>query len=220
MIVKKAVAESGAKAKKRGRATTSSRRPHGIKLADLFLWITVVDECQYHPRGAFERAAVAEGLKSDGNVQQRLLVLETRFGTLFKRSPPKKRKGRSEEERSSPPHDRSKRYRSGVLTDRGAALAELFATIEHLYYYALSVRGDPSGQLHDVIKAKNAVFRALPARIQREFDREVFENGQRRNRITRSQAWGHRLRQRRRTSEPKRLSDLKRMRLKYPNDSK
>lgn len=218
MIVKKADAERGAKTK-HGRSTAPSRRPHGIKLADVFLWITVVDECQHHPRGAFQRAADSEGFKSEGNVQHRLLVLETLFGQLFQRPPPKKPKERSEEEKSHPTHDRSKHYRSGVPTERGAALAELFAAIEHLYHYALSVRGGRI-QLNNVIKAKNAVFRALPNPIRREFDREVFENKQRRNRITRTHAWNHRLRKRRRTNEPKRLSDLQRMRLRYPNDSK
>jgi hypothetical protein len=106
MIVKKAVAERGAKTK-HGSSTAPSRRPHGIKLADVFLWITVVDECQHHPRGAFERAAISEGFKSEGNVQHRLLVLETLFRQLFLRSPPKKRKERSEEEKSHPTRDMS-----------------------------------------------------------------------------------------------------------------
>jgi hypothetical protein len=97
MLVKKAVAKRGVKAEKLGRNSApagkvvatyrsikkKSQRPHGVTLADLFLWITVVDECQTHPMGAFERAAVTEGLKSYGNIQQRLKVLETRFGVLF-----------------------------------------------------------------------------------------------------------------------------------------
>jgi hypothetical protein len=244
VIVKKAVAKHGARTKKRGRRSTSpigkeslprkpskvkSRRPHGVTLADLFLWITIVDECQYHPRGAFERAAVTEGLKSGGNVQQRLSVLESRFGKFFKRPFPKKQDSQEEqsaERKGSVKKDRKKeapppprRYRSGVPTDRGAALAEIFATIEHLYHYALSLRGVQS-ESDNVIKVKNAIFRLVPSRIQREFDREVFENGQRRNRITRTQAWSYRLRKRRRASEPKRLSDLRRMRLRYPNDPK
>ncbi|WP_210205409.1 hypothetical protein, partial [Bradyrhizobium sp. MOS002] len=30
---------------------------HNIRLADLFLWITVVDECQIHPRNGLEEAS-------------------------------------------------------------------------------------------------------------------------------------------------------------------
>ena len=76
-------------------------RPHSILLADLFLWIGVVDECLYHPVGAFERAAKTEGYGSVGNVTQRLDVLENEFGMLLYRN-------------------LSSGYRSGVPTFRGA----------------------------------------------------------------------------------------------------
>jgi hypothetical protein len=241
VIVKKSVAKHGARTKRRGRKSTSpigneslprkpgkvkSQRPHGITLADLFLWITVVDECQFHPMGAFERVAVAEGLKSGGNVQQRLQVLENRFGTLFQRPRPKRQKTNPQEEESndakgsvietpSPPTF-AKRTRSAVPTARGAALAEIFVTIEHLYHYALSLGGGQS-ESDNVLKVKKAIFRLLPSRIRRELDRVFFETGVRRNRISRSHAWNYRLRKRQRTGEPKKLSDLPRMLPRYPN---
>jgi hypothetical protein len=80
----------GAKPKKRqqsARRPPSRKkgisRPHSISLADLFLWITLVDECLFHPIGAFERAAVKEGLSNRGTVTQRVEALESRFGQLF-----------------------------------------------------------------------------------------------------------------------------------------
>jgi hypothetical protein len=239
--LKKAVVKPSAKTKTNGRRPAASigkrsaasppgkkqrRRPHGLTLADLFLWITVVDECHYHPRGAFERAASTEGLKSGGNVQQRLLVLEKRFGKLFRnqkrtfileKRPPEETEGEDEDLYRKIP---LKRYRSGVPTDRGAALAEIFVAIEHLYHYALSLGGKES-EAKTVIGVKNAIFRRIEEpQIRREFDREIFETGQRRNRITRTQAWSHRLAVRRRLKKPvpKRLSDMPRMRLRYPKD--
>jgi hypothetical protein len=78
------------------------KRPHSVSLADLYLWITLVDECLYHPIGAFERAAVTAGLKNRGTVTQRVKVLEAHFGQLFAN------------------RDASQRYRSGVaLTPLG-----------------------------------------------------------------------------------------------------
>jgi hypothetical protein len=60
----------------RRKVKARKARPHSILLADLFLWISVVDECLYHPTGAFDRAATMEGYGSLGNVANRLKVLE------------------------------------------------------------------------------------------------------------------------------------------------
>ena len=110
----------GGQAKK--KAKDRKTRPHSILLADLFLWISVVDECLYHPTGAFDRAARTEGYGSLGNVANRLKVLEARFGKLFQEN------------------KASSRYRSGVPTPRGAALAEIFVLIELLYSWAENSR--------------------------------------------------------------------------------
>jgi hypothetical protein len=59
------------------------KRPNSILLADLLLWINIVDECLYHPVGAFDRAATTEGYGSLGNVVQRIEKLQERFGPLF-----------------------------------------------------------------------------------------------------------------------------------------
>ena len=82
------------------KAKDRKKRPHSILLADFFLWIRVVDEGLYHPIGGLDRAAMAEGYRSVGNVTQRLDVLESHFGMLLHR-------------RGS--------YRSGVPTFYGAA---------------------------------------------------------------------------------------------------
>ena len=234
MLVKKAVAKRGVKAEKLGRNSApagkvvatyrsikkKSQRPHGVTLADLFLWITVVDECQTHPMGAFERAAVTEGLKSYGNIQQRLKVLETRFGVLFQslykkgalRNSDKKTGGYKKTFHLRPATSRT---RSAVPNTRGTALAEIFATIEHLYYYALSLSG--SSDSANVLKVKDAVFRLVPSKIRRDFDRAAFEDVTKRNRISRADWWVRRLRERELTGEPQKLSDLPRRRVKPKN---
>ena len=101
-------------------------------MADLFLWISVVDECLHHPTGALERAAITEGYASVGNITQRLDVLENQFGRLIYRN--------------------SAGFRSGVPTFRGAALAELFVVIELLYNNSslLHKSGFPGDQLHNL----------------------------------------------------------------------
>jgi hypothetical protein len=55
-----------------------SERKHNITLADLFLWVTVVDQRQIHPRNGLEEASKAAKLKS-GQLQQRLKEMENGF---------------------------------------------------------------------------------------------------------------------------------------------
>jgi hypothetical protein len=229
MFVKKAVAKRGAKAEKLGRNSTPAgdvvatsrsikkkgQRPHGVTLADLFLWVTVVDECQIHPMGAFERAAVTEKLQSPGNIQQRLKALESRFGILFQplhkrgtsRKGAKIKSWKKYELRPS-----TSRTRSGVPNGYGTALAEIFATIEHLYHYALSLKG--SSDSANVSKIKNAVFSLVPSETQRDFDRATLEDGALGNRIWRTDWWIRRLREREWTGEPRKLSALTPRRVK------
>jgi hypothetical protein len=128
-------------------------RAHSITLADIFLWITVVDECLYHPMGAFDRAAKTEGYGSVGNVVQRLKVLEDRFGTLFMKGP-----GR-------------RRYRTGVPTARGAALAEIFVLIEHLFSWALSLK-TATGYHVEVRKLKELILYLVPINPLRPPDQD------------------------------------------------
>jgi hypothetical protein len=137
-------------------------RPHSILLADLFLWVRVVDECLYHPIGGLDRAAKTEGYGSVGNVSQRLDVLENHFGMLFYRNGS---------------------YRSGVPTFRGVALAELFVTIELLYSRASSL--GKSGFLDELHSLKQLLLRVTPSYAHRVWD----DSGQ--NRIKASFIWHH-----------------------------
>jgi hypothetical protein len=82
---------------------------------------------------------MTEGYGSVGNVTQRLDVLESLFGKLLYRSGS---------------------YRSGVLTFRGATLAELFVTIELLYSRASSI--GKSGFLDELHSLKKLILRLAP----------------------------------------------------------
>jgi hypothetical protein len=119
------------------RRKPKKQRPNSILLADLFLWINVVDECLYHPAGDFDRAAVTEGYGSFGNVVQRIKVLEDRFGPLFQ------------------PHKLSPRNRSGAPTKRGAALAKIFMPMELLFHWASTL--EKSGSF-EVRKLKELIL--------------------------------------------------------------
>lgn len=154
----------GAKPKKRqqsARRPPSRKkrisRPHSISLADLFLWITLVDECLFHPIGAFERAAVKEGLSNRGTVTQRVEALESRFGQLFAE------------------REASQRYRSGVPSFRGAALAEIFVLIEHLYRWALEIH-ENRASMNEVRAVKPFILHLIPAYAAP--DRRVHRTGQ------------------------------------------
>jgi hypothetical protein len=152
-------------------------RPHSITLADLFLWITVVDEALVHPTKAFKRAAESEGIKSVGNVQNRLKVLEDRFGKLFEGSRPR-------------------RYRYGVPTPRGAALAELFVLIEQLWKRAISLKGP--GRVADL---KDSLLPYFPKESWRPADQIGT------SRISGSLVWRGRLMQNPKTGKAKNLYD-------------
>jgi hypothetical protein len=151
----------GAKPKKRqqsARRPPSRKkgisRPHSISLADLFLWITLVDECLFHPIGAFERAAVKEGLSNRGTVTQRVEALESRFGQLFAE------------------REASQRYRSGVPSFRGAALAEIFVLIEHLYRWALEIH-ENRASMNEVRAVKPFILHLIPAYARRPIDESI-----------------------------------------------
>jgi hypothetical protein len=145
------------------KAKDRETRPHSILLADLFLWISVIDECLYHPTGPFDRVAKTEGYGSLGNVAQRLDVLESRFGTLFYRN---KRLDVLESRFGTLYYrNSSSGYRSGVPTFRGAALAELFVVIELLYSLAPSL--GKSGNLDELRKLKELVLNLAPRRARR-----------------------------------------------------
>lgn len=169
--------KKGAKPKKRHRLARrpSSRkkhiaRPYAHPLADLFLWITVVDECLFHPIGAFERAAVTEGLANRGTVTQRLQVLESRFGQLFAK------------------RDASQRYRSGVPSFRGAALAEIFVLIEHLYRWALEIH-ENRASMNEIRALKPFILYLIPAYARRPIDESIEPD-----RIIQTSVWINRLR--------------------------
>jgi hypothetical protein len=162
-------------------------------LADLFMWISVVDECHHHPIGAFGRAALKEGCRSPSVVQQRLDVLERCFGPLFVRA-----------RKSDRVRDSRKAKRVPIPNSKGARLAEIFATVEHLYSIA---RGSGAMSLEGpIIDLKKDVLTKLPAPIQRAFDEEVIGRkhqqavdlrsgpSEGRNRVNRTRAWMHRLR--------------------------
>jgi hypothetical protein len=123
------------------------RRAHSITLADLFLWMTVADECFVHPVKAFARAAAIEGI-AVGNVTHGVERLEKHFGELFKKG------------------DRPRASRNGVLSNRGAALAELFVMIELLYRMALGPVAAVS-----VMKLKDALMPHFPEDSWRRHDR-------------------------------------------------
>jgi hypothetical protein len=176
-----------------------SQRPNNLTLADLFLWITVVDECQFHPAGAFDRAAVTETLKSPGNIQQRLVELEARFGKLFYdghgiRPRPQKRARK-------PDGSRRRRNRSGVPSHRGAALAEIFVMIEHLYRWAV-VLGPTEPEMNLVRGIKREVLALFPWPPIRNLDNRGPD------RIVRSFKWRSRLEARARSDNPGKLSDM------------
>jgi hypothetical protein len=129
---------TGPSSKARFEKRPKKQRPNSIMLADLFLWINVVDECLYHPAGAFDRAAMTEGYGSLGNVVNRIEKLEERFGQLFH------------------PNKLSSRNRSGVPTPRGAALAEILMLIELLFHWASTL--EKSGSFMKVRKLKELIL--------------------------------------------------------------
>jgi hypothetical protein len=157
------------------------QRPNSILLADLFLWISVVDECLYHPVGAFERAAKTEGYGSVGNVTQRLDVLENEFGMLLYRN-------------------LSSGYRSGVPTFRGAALADLFAVIELLHSRALSL--EISGFLDELLRKLKGPILDLAARRARRVGDDLGQN-----RIKTSLVWRTRQMKTGRSHDRKKMAD-------------
>lgn len=194
---KKHVSRGAPAAKKDSKSKRKrTERKHNISLADLFLWITVVDHCQIHPRNGLEEASKAAKMNS-GQLQQRLREIEKRFGPLFrKRAAEKKTVSASR-----------KHNRSGVPNVLGGALAEIFTTIEHLYLYALTLRDNGStNPFPEVIEAKRAVMKAISVTPLRDLDRVKLTL--RRDRITRSQLWAKRIERRESTGEPERLSDL------------
>jgi hypothetical protein len=145
------------------------KRPHSVSLADLFLWITLVDECLYHPIGAFDRAATTAGLKNRGTVTQRVKVLEAHFGQLFANRDP------------------SQRYRSGVPSYRGAALAEIFVLIEHLHRWALEIY-ENRASMNELRDIKPFILHLIPAYAKRPIDESIMSD-----RILMSRVWNKRL---------------------------
>ncbi|AND87815.1 hypothetical protein [Bradyrhizobium diazoefficiens] len=208
----KRAAKSSATKKDSKSKRKRTEREHDISLADLFLWVTVVDQCQIQPRNGLEATSEAAKLNS-GQVQKRLKVIEKRFGPLFRKRIAEKTTAQEENG-----HAARKQNRSGVTNTLGGALAEIFATIEHLYLYALTLkrRDGAVDPFPEVIEAKKAVLKAIPVTPLRELDRVKLKV--RRDRITRSQVWAHRIRQRQRTGTPKRFSDLPKMHPRYASD--
>jgi hypothetical protein len=181
-------------------------------LADLLLLITIVDECQIHPIGAFDRAAHTAGIKSAGNLARRLDRIEGHFGKLFR------------------PTRKGPQKRSGVPNFRAAFLADAMAAIEQIYLYAMTASRDSSSE-NTMLKLKLAVFKALPGKKLRPLDaawQAIHAKGEerdprKRSRISRAYAWDHRIRKNmRRTKNAKPpnepLSALPRMRTKYPGE--
>jgi len=158
------------------------QRPNSILLADLFLWINVVDECLYHPVGAFDRAAMTEGYSSLGNVVNRIEKLEERFGPLFR------------------PNKLSSRNRSGVPTSRGAALAEIFMLIELLFHWASTL--EKSGTFSEVRKLKELILYLVPRKALRVRDLADLDQ----SRISESLVWRTRLFKTGLPHNPKRMS--------------
>ncbi|MEY9123785.1 hypothetical protein [Bradyrhizobium yuanmingense] len=174
------------------------KRPNSLTLSDLFLWISVVDECQYRPHGALERAQIVEGFPTSGNLSQRLSELESKFGKLFfDRSIVGRRDKRPA----------SRRHRSAVPSLRGAALAEIFVLIEHLYRWATTIGGWPEKEYQDLKEVKQAVMSMLNWPPLRTLERTTGMD-----RIGRSIAWRSRLQKRKRSDSPGKFSDLKPMR--------
>lgn len=168
--------------------------------------------------GAFERASISEGLESTGAIQQRLKVLEERFGRLF--MTPKRDNVENTSSASNPTKSvgkATKKKRSAMPTPRGGALAELFAMIEHLYLFSLRTNASESDR-EIILVLKRVIFGLLPMPILRELEREALDRTLIRNRILRTYTWSFRVRKRTRTGEPKKFSDLPRMRSRYPND--
>jgi hypothetical protein len=174
---------AGCKSPDRGvrtkKAKDRKKRPHSILLADFFLWSRVVDECLYHPVGGLDRAAMAEGYRSVGNVTQRLDVLESHFGQLLYR-------------RGA--------YRSGLPTFRGAALAELFVTIELLYSRASSI--GKSGFLDELHNLKELILPLAPTNARR-----VRDDSDHQTRIKAALIWHTRQLKTGRAHDRKKMSD-------------
>lgn len=184
--------------KGRNAKTKRFKRPNSLTLSDLFLWVTVVDECQHHPHGALERAAVVEGLKAGGNLNQRLTELESHFGKLFF-------DGSNVRPRGKRPAG-GRRNRSAVPNLRGAALAEIFVLIEYLYRWATALGGWPEQEYEDLKEFKQTVLPLLHLPPLRTLERSPGSN-----RINRSIVWRSRLEKRARTGSPAKFSDLEGM---------
>jgi hypothetical protein len=181
-------------------------------LADLFLWISVVDECQYHPSKAFDRAAKSENLKSAGIIQQGIKKLEGMFGKLF-----------SDWNVLHP--RRQRRNRNGVPNEYGIFLAEVFSIIEHLYFFSITAgqkdRPFSRRKYEKMIElVKDTVFIELPTEIRRAFDSEIYFSAQTdqnsvhkkytsgKSRMSRGAFWRGQLVKMQATGHPSKLSEL------------
>jgi hypothetical protein len=171
--------------KPRAGKKSKRQRPNSILLADLFLWINVVDECLYHPVGAFDRAAMTEGYGSLGNVVNRIEKLEERFGQLFR------------------PNKLSSRNRSGVPTPRGAALAEIFMLIELMFHWASTL--EKSGSFSEVRRLKEFILYLVPRKASRVPDSDDLISNN--SRIGTSRVWSNRMHKTGLPHNPKRMSE-------------
>jgi hypothetical protein len=126
---------------------------------------------------------MTEWYGSLGNVVARIKVLEERFGPLFQ------------------PNKLSPRYRSGVPTMRGAALAEIFMLIELPFHWASTL--EKSGTFTEVRKLKELILYLVPRTAHRVPDQDVMDP----SRIVRSLVWRNRLYKTGRPCNPKRMSE-------------
>jgi hypothetical protein len=145
----------------RPRGSKTKRRDNDVSLADLILWVHVVDACLEHPVGGLTRAAGMLGLSSSVPVHQCIERLETALGVrLFKLV-----KARDPRERSA--------IRGGHISHRGIMLAEACACIEHLWnFVCCEIPG--SDQQAAMTEVKDAVFSGLLAPLTRNLEKEKY----------------------------------------------
>jgi hypothetical protein len=140
---------------------------------------------------------VVEGFTAGGNLNQRLSELESEFWKLFFDSSKVRRRDK---------RPAGRRYRSAVPSLRGAALAEIFVLIEHLYRWATTIGGWPEKEYQDVKEVNQAVLSLLHLPPLR-----TLEGRPKSDRISRSIVWRSRLEKWTRTKSPAKFSGLKSM---------
>lgn len=215
------MANNGEKKKRRGRpkggisSEASRQKLDSIRLADLFLWIDIVDACQEHPNGGLMRAAADAGIANPENINHVIDRLEEQVGkTLF------------DYENVRDPNVRN-RIRDGRISSDGAFLAEVSVVIEHLWQYLMTPRKKSAvyGEVMTILEVKKEIFRILSQPIGRDLERDVYRHNlnneiRKQNRIGRVIFWQRSILKQRLLEGKVRICELPRLLVRDPPRTK